>query len=160
MATPTLVDRRIDHGARLLADLDEAGVPIESAFWLFTSEWDEWRLVLATPLYDQFGPLEAYRRLLDVFDADITISFRSDSITAVGTDNIRVQELRSLFRTLPPKFGDRFEDRFIQGQEIENAYVYRLSPSSQHHVNGAASEHRTERNGTTSSRKPRAKSRT
>ena len=156
MATPTLVDRRIDHGGRLLAELDVAGVPIESAFWLFRSEWDEWRLVLATPLFDQFGPLKAYRRLLDVYDADSTISFRSDNITAVGTDNIRVQELRSLFRKLPPEFGNRFEDRFIQGREVENAYVYRLSPPSQASVNGTAPGRRTGRNGATSTRKARA----
>ena len=36
------------------------------------------------------------------------------------------EELRSLFRTLPPKFGPRLEDRFMQGGEVENSYVYRL----------------------------------
>ena len=147
MATPTLVDRRIDHGARFLAELDAAGVPVESAFWLFRSEWDEWRLVLATPLFDQSGPLAAYRQLLDVYEADREISFGSDSLTAVGADDVRVQELRSLFRTLPPKFGDRFEDRFMRGGEVENAYVYRLSPVR-----------RTSRDGAASSRKARTAS--
>jgi len=155
MATPTLVDRRIEHGTRLLAELDAAGVTIESAFWLFKSEWDEWRLVLSTPLFDRFGPVEAYRRVLDVYEADRDISFRSDSLMAAGVNDVRVQELRSLFRTFPPKFGDRFEDRFIQGREVENAYVYRLSPPSGDPVNGGAAVRDATRDGRASTRKSR-----
>jgi hypothetical protein len=128
MAAPTLVDRRIEHGARFLVDLDEAGVPIDSAFWLFDSAWDEWRLVIATPVVDESGPVEAYRRLQAVHHADEGISCRLDSISAVGIEDRRVQALRSQFRTWPLSLGKRFEDRFIRGGEIEDSYVYRLSP--------------------------------
>lgn len=141
MAAPTLVDRRIEHGARFLADLDEAGVPVDSAFWLFDSAWDEWRLVIATPVVEESGPVEAYRRLQTVHHADEGISFRLDSVTAVGIEDRRVQALRSQFRTWPLSLGKRFEDRFIRGGEVEDAYVYRLSPPSA--VGGATS--RTDR---------------
>ena len=128
MAAPTLVDRRIDHGALFLAALDAAAVPIDSAFWLFTSEWNEWRLVLATPLVDEYGPLEAYRRLQLVYYAHPEISFRFDSIAVVGSDDLRVQEMRSAFKTWPLRFSNRLEDRFIQSRGIEDSYVYRLLP--------------------------------
>src|SRR5688572_25775430 len=114
MAAPTLVDRRIHHGQRFLDALDAAGVPVESAFWLYTSEWDEWRLVFATPIVDEHGPLEAYRRLQAVFYADPEISFRFQSVAVVGTNDRRVRDMRAAFSTWPARLGDRFEDRFIQ----------------------------------------------
>jgi hypothetical protein len=128
MAAPTLVDRRIEHGARFVADLDDAGVPVDSAFWLFDSTWDEWRLVIATPIVDQSGPVEAYRRLQAVHSADESISFRLESVTAVGTEDRLVQAVRSQFRTWPLSLGKRFEDRFIRGGEVEDSYVFRVSP--------------------------------
>jgi hypothetical protein len=145
MASPTLVDRRIHDGALLLSALDQAGVPIETAFWLFSSDWDEWRLVFATLLFDETGPLEAYRRIQDVFRDTDGISFRLDKVTAVGTQDPRVRALQSLFRTWPPTFGDRLEDRFVGGREIEDAYVYRLSPPTQ--VAIGVSRRRSARNG-------------
>jgi len=157
MATPTLVDRRIDHGARLLAALDIAGVPIESAFWLFTEEWDEWRLVLATPLYSQAGPSDAYRRIQEVHRADEEISFRLDSVTAVAPDDRRVQAVRSIFRTVPPNFGPRLEDRFVRGREVENAYIYRIEPMTQAASKAVESGGRSHRDNGASPRKPRVK---
>jgi hypothetical protein len=147
MATPTLVDRRIEHGADLLAALDRAGVPVDSAFWLYSSEWDEWRLVLATLLYDRHGPLEAYRRIQDVLYATEGMSFRLDRVMAVGTQDQRVRDLRSAFRTWPLHLGDRLEDRFVQGRDVEDSYVYRLSPPPEKTLNGAARGRRSARNG-------------
>ena len=55
---------RIQRGSELLAAAGKAGFPIHAALWLYTSErYGDWRLVIASPLVDQKGPLAAYRKL-------------------------------------------------------------------------------------------------
>lgn len=63
MDTPTLVAPDIERGRAVLRALDEAHVPIRSAFWLYFREADEWRLVLGTPLVEDLGPRAAYNEV-------------------------------------------------------------------------------------------------
>lgn len=64
MATTALVDgSRIDLGRRVIAALSRAGIPVAVGLWAFTSEAEEWRLTIATPLVDELGPLAAYGKV-------------------------------------------------------------------------------------------------
>jgi hypothetical protein len=55
---------RVGHGGELLAELEKAGFPVHAALWLYSPDrYSDWRLVVASPLVDQKGPLAAYRKL-------------------------------------------------------------------------------------------------
>ena len=60
MVTRTLVDRNIEGGRRLLEILDACAIQICAALWFYLMEEDEWRLLLATKIVDNQGPLAAY----------------------------------------------------------------------------------------------------
>jgi hypothetical protein len=58
---------RVQRGSELLEAVGKAGFPIHAALWLYSSErYGDWRLVIASPLVDQKGPLAAYRKLNSV----------------------------------------------------------------------------------------------
>src|SRR5690349_20516225 len=90
VATQILVDRRIDDGERLLRALDAEGLQVTSALWLYSSEWGEWRLVLASPLVDKQGPREVYKRVQQVISTLSGISLRLDQTSVVGKSHATV----------------------------------------------------------------------
>ena len=108
MDRTVLVGLDLDGGERLLKALDEAGLDIRAAFWLYFPEPEEWRLVFATPVVDKKGPLKVYsliRSILQKLEPVPDISFRH--ITVVGTKSDDFKFLR--------------KDIYI-----EDSYVYRM----------------------------------
>jgi hypothetical protein len=56
LVRPELTAAKIAGGEALLRRLDEEGMPIVAAFWLFREESAVWRLMLATPLMGKMDP--------------------------------------------------------------------------------------------------------
>ena len=57
-----LTDEMKETGARLLEEMDAAGIPPEAAFWLYNPESEDWRLTIADPkVADEL--MERYRRI-------------------------------------------------------------------------------------------------
>ena len=50
MDKATLVDVDITAGKQVLDILDEAGFKVIVAFWLYTSEFEAWRLYIGSPI--------------------------------------------------------------------------------------------------------------
>lgn len=132
MATPTLTDEKLAQGRLLYAQLAEEGVPLDAAFWAYSSAIGEWRLFLLTSAVDTQGPRKLLRRAreimkrlngtasLELFDIDFESPFSPEMITLLsnvyvgrgseGTvlENVRLdgfgyEELRPYFID-PPSF--------------------------------------------------------
>jgi hypothetical protein len=125
MATATLVDVPIEDGRRLVSELDRAGVSLPAAFWLYSSEWDEWRLTLASPEVDKHGPREMYRRVQKAMQVLPGLRMRLDQVWAVGLKNRTVSALRHHYRTGPGIFGVRLTGNMFDGILFEDTYIYR-----------------------------------
>jgi hypothetical protein len=128
MARDVVVDLDIEGGKQLIDALDEAGFPVQSAFWLFRSESDSWRLVISTPVADKEGSLGAYHQIQPILHDALGSRIRLDRISAVGTKDRVVKALRSRYRSFPKEeveglrlYQTRTDDVFIEG-----AYVYRV----------------------------------
>ena len=82
MVKTILVERDLEEGRRLLERLDvkeaetapasgrtraatlpRTKVPVQAAFWWYLPESQEWRLIIATPLVDSYGPLSVYTKI-------------------------------------------------------------------------------------------------
>jgi hypothetical protein len=59
----------IDAGAQLVAKLDEMGLQVLAAFWLFTAEENKWRLLISTPDVEAMGPLPLIRKINEAQEA-------------------------------------------------------------------------------------------
>lgn len=126
MDKAALVDVDIAGGERALQILDRAGFKVNVALWLYSSEFEVWRLYIASPVVDTEGPKEAYVRLLSAIrasDPDLTAAI---TITLVSPRDPLMRALRRTFGTAASVHGMRLGGNVIDGMFIEQAYVYRI----------------------------------
>ena len=125
MVTEQLTDQMRADGRALTRALDYANMRLSSAFWFYFEEANQWRYVFVSPLVDEVGPKEVYKKVQKV------LSQTNIVLTTVGLTNIvavpaklpLAQFLGAVSKSgevpnTPPDVDERF---------INNAYVYRVT---------------------------------
>ena len=85
MATSILVGPTLfEMGDKLLAKLDQVGLPIIAAFWTHPASGREGSFVIASPLVDEAGTLPVYERIQSVLQRSPEIHLPLSSVVAVG----------------------------------------------------------------------------
>jgi len=108
MVRTVLVGLDLKGGERLLKILDEEGLDIRAAFWLYFPEPEEWRLVFATPMVSKEGPIKVYSLIQSILQ-------KLDPPPDISLQDITVADPKS----------DRF--KFLrQDILIEDSYIYRM----------------------------------
>jgi hypothetical protein len=146
MGARTLVDSEIEQGARLVRALDEAGVPIDAAFWILADAWGYWFMVVATPIYDECGSHEAYERVLPVLRSLDDVDFVMETISVVGHSDWRLRAIRKRLRNGLPRPNYRLGSFYAEDLEVYDSYVYRLTPSPKHNAKGSHARSGTKSN--------------
>lgn len=127
MVVNSLGEKFISAGAELTRRLDERMV-INAAFWLFQPEGNSWRLIFSTPDFDIRGPKKVYSTIHGALantqnnEAAIPLS----DIALLSPTNPLIQLLRKAVATGPGISGIQFSGNSINGQYIEDAYIYRM----------------------------------
>ncbi|MFD2618592.1 hypothetical protein [Terrilactibacillus laevilacticus] len=123
-----LVEQDLKNGEKLIRKLDELKFTVHSALWLYIPESDIYRLLIATPLVDELGPQEVYRKIkstIDMIGEPFEISLQS--ITAISPKNELIKTLGMLIKTDANKIsGIRFTRNTINNIYIEDSYIYRI----------------------------------
>lgn len=126
MVEDTLVDTKIAKGARFLDALDATGVPVDAALWFYFPESDKWRLVIATPIEEERGPLAAYGAFEEAAESlDPPVEFGPGEVRAASRNDPIIKALWGF--GVPPSqlVGKRFGGPYINGVEFQGAYLYR-----------------------------------
>ena len=128
MDKTSLVEQNLKDGRELLDLLDKERFPVDAALWLYMSESGDWRLMIASSIYDKKGPRKAYT-LVQALLAKLprTVGISLHDITVVGLQHDLILRLRKAFSTgsgSDPS-GLRLTRSAIGGMFIEDAYVYR-----------------------------------
>ena len=118
-----MVELDIAAGRQVLEALGKAGFPITLAMWALEEESDNWRLVIASPVYDAEGPRGAYSKILDVLTAshrpldlpDIRVVSPNDKLVVLVSGMHRVSNL---------KHGIRLGDSYIGPYHFGGLYIY------------------------------------
>jgi hypothetical protein len=128
MATATLVSQEIEEGQKLIDALNEAKLSIDSALWLYTSDSETWRLMLASPTCDSKGSLEAYKEILPIFhQVDPKLKIDWTSLVAVSPTHELIKALRQLQKGWDIDLsGKRLTNNMINMMLIEDSYVYQI----------------------------------
>ncbi len=122
-----LVEPEIREGDRLLQALDDARFPITAAFWLYSDDADEWRLVIVSPTVSNPGPRQAYALVdltLNSFP-DAPINIPTERIYLLTPFDLRYKEIRSA--ALGGSTGLGLAKGPTRNLSMEDAYVYRMS---------------------------------
>ncbi len=128
MDKTVLVEQDMKDGKKLIQALDKAGFPVNAALWFYSSESDDWRLLLASPVVDQKGSREAYtfvQSILAELPKNFGISLINVSVVSPNDELIKL--LKIVIQTGPRDLaGIRFSRNVIENQFIEDAYIYRV----------------------------------
>jgi hypothetical protein len=129
LVTQTFTQQMIDERASLLKTLDLQGLKITAALWFYLEPADTWRLIVASPEVGSEGPKRFCERVQKILGAQgdkPRISLRD--ISAVPANDSLIRLLRLAITTNPDAIaGIRFSRNTINGQFIQDAYIYRLT---------------------------------
>lgn len=132
MAEETLVkealtDQMIEAGASVVKNLDRGRFLVDAAVWLYLSEVNRWRLLLANPEVHAKGPRKAYKRLIQALDNSAVHGLTVENIAVIDSRDPLIQLLRGALKGDRSEGGIRFSHSTIKGQYIEDAYIYRMA---------------------------------
>lgn len=106
--------------------LDAAGLKVKVAMWAVLSEYEDWRIVLASPQFDNAGPQGSYGLLFEALDkAGFTVERVPTCVIVRMTDPF-VRQLRRRFGKAKSVEGMRLGGHLFGDRYIEDAYVYRI----------------------------------
>lgn len=129
MLKEQLTPAMIDAGADLTTKLDEIGLSLSAAFWMFDVEINEWRLVFASPDLNTRGSQAVYmqiRQAIDQLGAKAeALPFSAISLLEPEADLVR--RLTSTIPTGPGVSRIRFRKNVANGRFIEDALIYRAA---------------------------------
>jgi hypothetical protein len=114
------------EGEAFLRLLKKHRFDMRAAFWLYSSERDEWVLYLAVPGVDEMGSMKLYKRLQSILAKESSALTLGD-LDVIDTNAPLVRSVRKLVRRHKGPGGVSISGNYIDGQFIEKAYVYRLA---------------------------------
>ena len=129
MVTETFSQNMEDDGRAMLLELDKTDLYIKAAFWLWLTDQATWRFIVATPSTDRKGPLAVYREIGRIFRKRKAVFKMLDlsMMTVFPPTHPIVVLLNLAVSTGPGINGIRFSRNTINGQFIEDAFIYRLT---------------------------------
>ncbi|MCH8061110.1 MAG: hypothetical protein IH861_01245 [Chloroflexi bacterium] len=125
----SLTNEMMEAGAELIRRLDAAGFELNAGFWLYMEEPNSWRLILASPYVTKEGPKKAYHKIQSVMSKkpEDRKVLSLAHISAVEPNKPIVALLRKAVKTGNGISGVRFSRNAVNGQYIEDSYIYRMT---------------------------------
>ena len=127
MDKTVLVERDIQEGKDLVEALDETEFKVDASLWFYSSDSDEWRLLIASPFVEENGPRKSYgfiRSVLTQPSPPSGISLKNVSVLSPKHQLIKL--LKTTIHTGHDIAGIRFTRNVINNTLIEDAYIYRI----------------------------------
>jgi hypothetical protein len=126
MGAESLVSFDIENGNNVISALDKAGREPDVALWAKLSDYEDWRLVLASEYLDQISEITGYSQILDALDKAGIPVHRQPSIFMRPMKSPMIEELRRLFGSTKDVYGMRLGGQTFGDRYIEDAFVYRI----------------------------------
>lgn len=132
MDTSTLLEKQIQEGKSIIVKLDQSGLLIEAAFWLYDSERrSSWKLFIASSSLEldlKKDTFEAYGKVDGVIRTIPNLSFVSLSdIEIIPLDHPYIENIAPLIATGPGIVDMSFTNTRFNDVYIEGLYLYRMN---------------------------------
>lgn len=122
-----MVSVDINRGSELLDALERAKVRVGVALWMFSPEYEDWRLVVASRQFDSLDLRDAYRLIHDSLAPSGFTPERAPPIIILPMADPFIRELCRHFGKTKSVEGMRLGGQMIGDRFVEDAYVYRIS---------------------------------
>ena len=127
MDKATMVSIDVSLGAELLEVLDRAHLKVSVALWMYLSEYEDWRLVIAGRPFDSPDPRGAYRLIHDSLVAGGFKPQKTPPVLILPMNDPFIKEIRRIFGKTRSVEGTRLGGQMIGDRFVQDAYVYRIS---------------------------------
>ena len=131
----------IESGAELLRRLNDVGLVVEAAFWLYYSESNKWKLQLVSLSVDTEGQKGAYGKIWDVLYG------RPDGVSGIeSTDTVVLSPTEPLVMAIAGAnaihdlTSRRMSRANFAGTYVEDMYVYFINPTIRAYVSSFSYE--------------------
>ena len=126
MDQATLVERQIDDVPRLIDQLRRDNFDVKAAFWLYTSEADQWFLYLVSDVVDQMGITEAYKAVCRAMRQLPDLWINPFEVKLVGPDDPVAKAVIDFLAKRPTRRPERIRGTRLGNVYIEDAYLYHV----------------------------------
>jgi len=126
MDQATLVDHQIDDVTRLVDELRRDAFDVKAAFWLYTSEADQWFLYIASDAVDQKGITEAYKAINRAMRRIPDLRIDRFEVKLVAPDDPVAKAVIDLQSRQHARLPTRIRATNLGEVYIENAYLYNI----------------------------------
>lgn len=120
----------LEAGRKLTHLLAQADLQLRWSFWLYTSETNEWRLILATPLVDTEGPKRVYAMIREIVGRSGDPTLLPLNTSVQGMQNPYVQAFEAdkyiQFDLKASNVEIRFSRQRVGNLFVEDAILYRI----------------------------------
>nr|QNO46795.1 hypothetical protein DEIDBPHB_00044 [Methanosarcinales archaeon ANME-2c ERB4] len=127
MDKTALIEQDLQEGKDLIEALDETEFEVDASLWFYSSDSDEWRLLIASPFVEENGPRKSYGFIRSVLTRPSPPSGISlKNISVLSPKHHLIKLLKTTIHTGPDMAGIRFTRNVINNTLIEDAYIYRI----------------------------------
>jgi hypothetical protein len=119
-----LVADQIEGGRKLVELLADSGFPVAAACWVKEDKESRWYLFLVSPLVDEHGPREAYRRLIPLLEKQQEpLLVDPFEVKLIGPSEPLAKGIADAQRRVGRKVTPRYQD-VLGDVYVEAAYLY------------------------------------
>lgn len=127
MYQTALLSVDLDRGAEVLKVLDEAGLHLDVALWMSTSEHEDWRLAVSARRFDGPDWSDGYALVnRTLIEAGFSLRQRPAMMIFAWKD-LFIRDLRRRYAKMKDVEGLRPGGQVIGDRFIQDGYVYRIS---------------------------------
>jgi hypothetical protein len=127
MDKTAMVSSDIDSGFQLLDALEHAKLKVAVALWMFSPEYEDWRLVVSARHFDSLDLRDAYRLVHESLAAAGLTPDKTPPVMILPMSDPFIKEIRRLFGKAKSVEGVRLGGQMIGDRFVQDAYVYRVS---------------------------------
>jgi hypothetical protein len=126
MDQATLVEQQIDDVPTLIDQLKRDTFDVRAAFWLYTSEADQWFLYFVSDVVDQVGTTEAYKIVYRAMRQLPDLWINPFEVKLIGPDDPIAKEVLDFQAKSHARMPTRLRGSYLGKIYIENAFIYRV----------------------------------
>ena len=134
MDQATLVEHQIDDVPRLIDQLERDKIDVKAAFWLYTSEADQWFLYLVSDVVDRKGITEAYKLVYKAMRRLTNLSINRFEVKLVSPGNPVAKAVIDFLSRQHAPLATWVRGTNLGDVYIENAYIYNISRPAYGHM--------------------------